>query len=246
MANDVLLQPAYLLHLRAYRNTSALIEVFSAEHGRVCLVARGVRKSKSRLQGVLQPFTPLVLSWRGRGELVTLHSAELNGAMHRLKGVALLSGLYLNEMLLYLLARFDPHPELYEYYSQALSALEVAENRSAIEPILRYFEKHLLQELGYGLILDHDAVSGVPIQPDCQYEYKLGQGPVLYEGSLPPSGQHNKLYLQGDTLLNFEQGTLTGLKSFKEVKHLMRAAISVQLNGKTLNSRKLFKVYKQG
>ncbi len=243
MASDVLLQPVYLLHLRAYRNTSALIEVFSAEHGRVCLVARGVRKSKSRLQGLLQPFTPLLISWGGRGELVTLHHAELNRAVHQIKGVALLSGMYLNEMLLYLLARFDPHPALYGYYSQALAALEAAEDQSAIEPVLRYFEKYLLQELGYGLMLDHDAVSGLPINPDCLYQYKLGQGPVLHEGSLP-SGQHNKLYLQGDTLLNFEQGTLTGLDSFQEVKRLMRAAISMQLNGKTLNSRKLFKAYK--
>lgn len=243
MASDVLLQPVYLLHLRAYRNTSALIEVFSAEYGRVCLVARGVRKSKSRLQGLLQPFSPLLLSWRGRGELVNLHHAELNGGIHQLKGVALLSGMYLNEMLLYLLARFDPHPKLYGYYSQALIELEVAENQSAIESVLRYFEKHLLQELGYGLILDHDVISNLPLNPDCFYQYKLGQGPVLYEGSLP-SGKHNKLYLQGDTLLSFEQGTLVGSKPFKEVKQLMRAAISVQLGGKTLNSRKLFKAYK--
>ncbi len=242
-ASDVLLQSAYLLHLRAYRNTSALIEVFSAEHGRVCLVARGVRKNRSRLQGLLQPFNPLLLSWRGRGELVTLHSAELNGGIHQLKGVALLSGLYLNEMLLYLLARFDPHPELYGYYFQALIELEKAEDQPAIESALRYFEKHLLQELGYGLILDHDVVSNLPIKADCLYQYRLGQGPVLYEGSLP-SDQHSKLYLQGDTLLSFDQGTLVGSTSFQEVKRLMRAAISEQLGGKTLNSRKLFKAYK--
>ncbi len=243
MGSEVLLQPVYLLHFRAYRNTSALIEVFSAEHGRVCLVARGVRKSKSRLQGLLQPFNPLLLSWRGRGELVTLHTAELNGAIHQLKGIALLSGMYLNEMLLYLLARFDPYPKLYDYYSKALVELESAENQTSIESVLRYFEKHLLQELGYGLILDHDVVSNLPVKHDCLYQYKLGQGPVLYEAPLP-SGQHKNLYLQGDTLLNFEQGTLVGIKPFQEVKQLMRAAISAQLGGKTLNSRKLFKVYK--
>ncbi len=241
MPNNVLLQQVYLLHLKAYRNTSALIEVFSADYGRVCLVARGVRKKKSQLQGLLQPFTPLLMSWRGRGDLMTMHTAEINGTAHLLKGDALLSAMYLNEILLYLLIRFDPHPDLYSYYSHALSKLEIAKGRHAIEAVLRYFEKHLLQELGYGLTLDHDVESGLPIRADCTYRYKLGYGPVLHRDSQPSKG--GEFCLQGKTLLQFNRNALTEPQAFKEVKYLMRAAIEEQLGGKVLNSRKLFKSY---
>jgi DNA repair protein RecO (recombination protein O) len=145
-------EPAHLLVQRPYRETSELIEVFSREHGRVGLVARGVRGPKSKLRGVLAPFQPLLLSWTERGELGTLAGAEVAGTAIAFEGDRIFHGWYLNELLLKLLHRDDPHPELYDDYVAALAKL--AASAQEAEVALRVFEKRLLEQLGYGLPLD--------------------------------------------------------------------------------------------
>src|SRR5690349_6496209 len=142
-------EPAHVLSVRPYRETSALVEAFSRRHGRVGLVARGARAPRAKLRGVLQPFQPLLLSFTEGGELGTLTGTEADGAPVALHGEAIFSGWYLNELVLRLLPRRDPHPQLYAHYAEALPALA----GDGAAPALRVFEKRLLAELGYGLEL---------------------------------------------------------------------------------------------
>ena len=226
------LQSAYVLHTRPYRDTSLLVEIFSHDFGRVGLVARGVRTSKSRHANMLQPFTPLLLSWSGQGELPTLSAAEIGGVVSQLKGEFLLSGFYLNELLMRLLQRGDAHPELFETYITSLAQLaEQAEQ----EPILRQFEHRLLQEIGYGLILDHDVINGERIKPEARYCYSPERGPI------PSSGEdEDGIMVQGRTLLAIEQDDYSQAQVRLEAKRLMRALLAVHLGDRPLKSRELF------
>lgn len=142
-------QEAYCLHRRPYRETSFLVDVLTVDHGRFTVIARAARAVKNSSQGLLQPFTPLLISWAGHGELVTLTQVELHGEVKQLQGEALYAGFYLNELLMRLLQPWDPYPQVYSMYAETLSALCESGLQSKI---LRLFEKSLLEELGYGLI----------------------------------------------------------------------------------------------
>ncbi|MEO5573545.1 MAG: DNA repair protein RecO [Gammaproteobacteria bacterium] len=227
----VSLQAAYVLHHRPYRDTSVLLEVFTRDHGRVGLVAKGVRTSKSRTQGLLHPFRPLLISWAGRGELVTLTSCEGAGPAGQIGGRLLMSGFYVNELLLRLLHRHDAHPALFEHYAATLLALEdsMQEQRA-----LRIFEKHLLHELGYALMLNHQADTGEPLAPERIYSYQLEQGPRCYD-EFRPQG----IRVHGASLLSLASEELCDPESLRETKHLLRASLSLYLGDKPLQSRKL-------
>ena len=230
MASGVALASAFVLHRRPYRNTSLLLEVFAKDYGRVGLVARGVRSQRSRLKGILQPFRPLLLSWSGKGELLNLNHGEEAGAVIPIPATRVLSGLYVNELLLRLLARQDPHPKLFAFYTQVLQAL--AETRLE-QPVLRVFEKHLLRELGYGLLLDQEALNAKPLDPAGHYRYILEQGPVTATQTrigIPVSGK---------TLLALQQEVLDDRQVLREAKRLTRAAIAMHLHGRGLRTREL-------
>jgi len=153
------LEPSYVLHARSYRETSLLLEVFSHQHGRLGMVARGARRPKSVFRGLLDPFQPLRLSWSGRGELQTLRDAELAGTAVSLKGDRVLAGFYLNELLIKFMQRDDPHPQLFALYTQTIADLA----GDAVEPVLRRFELGLLRESGYALNLEADASTDEPL-----------------------------------------------------------------------------------
>lgn len=223
----VSLQPAWVLHHYPYRDSSLLIEVFSRDYGRVGLVARGARSPKSRWHSELQILHPLLLSWNMRGDLGTLTGAEGRAVVAIGQGRKVLCTCYINELLLRLLTRHDPHPPLFAAYEQALAGLDLAE-----EPALRYFEKHLLQELGYGLLLDCEFESGQPIDPATLYEYRLEQGPVPCHRQ-----EHDGLYLQGASLLALSGECLQGRQACREVKQLTRAALSLYLGERPLKTR---------
>lgn len=229
----IALQPAYILHARPYRDTSALLEVFSREYGRLGLVARGARGAKSKLRGILQPFRPVLLSWLGRGDLGTLTDAEAQGVALTLGGRALLSGYYLNELVQRLTHRHDPHPTLYDAYQEALVGLN---DDQQMERVLRLFEKRLLQNLGYGLVLDHDVESGAPLTAAALYHYQLERGPVLSE-----MGVSHGLLLHGSSLLSLDGDELRDERSLRESKRLMRAVLALYLGDKPLKSRDLFR-----
>ena len=226
-------QPGYILHSRPYRDTSSLLEVFTREHGRIGMVARGARGPKSKLRSVLQPFQPVLLSWLARGDLGTLIDAEPHGMIQALTGRALLSGYYLNELLQRLTHRHDPHPAIYDAYQEAMAGLS---NISQTERVLRLFEKRLLRELGYGLVLDHDVESGAPLDAAALYNYHLERGPV-FAGHAALHG----LALHGGSLLSLGNDDLGDERSLRESKRLMRAVLALYLGDKPLKSRELFR-----
>ncbi len=150
----ILLEPAFVLHSRCYRETSVLLTLFTQHEGRVDLVAKGVRQAKSKTSGLLQPFFPLLISFAGKTELMTLTQVEPHGALSMLQGHHLFAGFYLNELLIYFLQKHDPHPILFKHYQEAIKVLS---KHGEIEPILRQFEKNLLAEIGYGILPDASA-----------------------------------------------------------------------------------------
>ena len=166
-------QPGFVLMSQPWRETSLLIEVMTRAHGRLTLIARSARRPQSTLRGVLMPFAPLELAWFGKGELRTLHSADWLGGMPQLSGLALLSGLYLNELIVRLTIRDDPHPGLYEAYFQAVRSLAGGRDLAVV---LRRFELAMLTELGYAPTLDNDE-HGEPILADGWYCCPPGQLP---------------------------------------------------------------------
>lgn len=224
----------YVLHSRPWRETSLIVEAFTREHGRVGLVARGVRRARSRLRGALLPFHPLLLSWSGRGELPTLTGAETEGPLRMLRGRALFSGFYLNELLLKLVPRNDAHPDLFDDYRRALARL--VESR-ALDGVLRGFEKRLLDALGYAPPLDRAADTGTPVSPDKRYRYVPERGPVE-AAACAEDGP----VVSGRTLLALAGGRLVGGDEGEraEARRLMRAILAPHLGPRPLGSRALF------
>ncbi len=228
------LQRGYVLHQRPYRDTSLLLELFTEHHGRIGLVARGVRGRRNRRQALLQPFTPLLLSWAGRGELMTLTDVESPAPGYLLQGAVLMSGFYLNELLLRLLQRQDPHPELFLFYDRTLKRVaESARSDSAADLAiaLRIFERQLLEEIGYGLVLDCD-VAGDALDGERFYRYQAASGLV------PLAGGGDADALKGAHLLALARGQLDG-ESARGVKRLLRLALEPHLGGRPLQSRKM-------
>jgi DNA repair protein RecO (recombination protein O) len=233
MTHSVLLQPAYVLHTRAYRDTSLLLELFTPEHGRVSAIARSARGPRSRFKGLLQAFSPLVVSWYGKTELMSLSVAENNGVSHNLSGEALLCGMYLNELLVRLLHRYDAHPKLYQAYQTAL--LNLQQNHFT-QPSLRLFEKCLLLELGYALQLDREAHTETPITPEQFYYFDPAQG------FLPSiSNTHTQSHIfSGQSLLALHKDELTEEIFLRDAKRLLRMALGRLLENKPIKSRELF------
>lgn len=225
----------FVLHTYPYRETSLVVEVFTRRHGRMALVARGARRPHSALRGQIQPFTPLLLSWFGKGEVRTLHNAEWQGGLAPLAGMPLLCGFYLNELLLKLLARDDPHEALFDYYHGTLAQL-AQPGDNPLERVLRRFERHLLSEIGYAATFHEEAESAKPVQRAQHYVFVPERGPYADEGSgglgIPVSGQ---------TLLDMDEDRFDSPVTRAEAKQLMRALINHHLGGKPLYTRQMLK-----
>ena len=221
-------EPALILHVRAYRETSLLLECLTSTHGRIGLIARGVRNQRSRLpRGLLQPLQPLQLSWAGKGELGTLTRAEASAAPIPVHGERLYSAMYVNELVTRLCARGDPHSELYEHYLQCLLRL------SADEPegwTLRRFERDLLIDLGYGLVLDRDCESGQALDESGDYTYVIDSGPR------PWHGDGESLRVSGAALLALEHDRMPNPECCVELRLLTRVLLQHQLGGGSLNA----------
>ncbi|MBK8400956.1 MAG: DNA repair protein RecO [Propionivibrio sp.] len=229
--NKVDNQPAFVLHTYAFRETSLIVEVFSRDYGRVALLARGARRPRSALRGLLLAFQPLELAWAGKGEVQTLIKAEWQGGQPLLAGKALFCAYYINELLMHLLSREDAHTTLFSAYAKTLRCFA----DSLKESDLRCFERALLQELGYGLTLDKD-VEGVPIDIDRHYAYQIESGLVRLERQ-----GNSALSISGKTLIDLLHDDFSDLRSLGEAKQLMRALISHYTGGKHLETRRIFK-----
>ncbi len=228
----VSLQPSYVLHQRPYRESSLVLEVFSRDHGRVGVVARGVRRARSPWRGSLQQFRLLLLSWTGRGELVSLTDVEMVELGPSLVGRGLLSGFYVNELMMRLLGRYDPCPQLFEVYRAALRGLTGAEEQ---EEVLRVFEKRLLEALGYALVLEVEPATGKSVLPGSRYRYRLEHGPVTEQASL-----EDGVPVSGETLLGLAREQLSTPELLREAKDLMRYVLRPYLGERPLASRGLF------
>ena len=224
----VWLAPAYILHQYAYRDTSRIVEVFTSEHGRLTVFARGANGPKSALRGVLRPFQRVLLSWSGRGEACQLVTAEIDGPMTSLPKQRLMSGFYLNELLLKLTERWDPHPEIFFSYASCMQALCEGEVEEAT---LRRFEKRLLHDLGYGLELA-TTDQGAPVDPAQYYRFALESGPRACLAEAPGA-------VYGQSLADLQAESFGDLRSLRDAKRVLRAAIDVCLDGRSLKSREV-------
>lgn len=224
-------RPAFVLHAWPYKETSLIVEAFAEGEGRVAMVARGAKRRRSELHGVLQAFQPVALSWSGAGELKTLVRAEWRGGMPLPSGSALLCGFYLNELLLKLLPREDPHPRLWSAYREALFELA---GGAAQAPLLRRFELALMAELGYAMQLAAEADGGAPIDPEARYHYAFDRGA---QRRAPPPGVRWPL-VRGATLVALASGRYDEATA-AEAKRLMREVIDHHLESRPIMSRRV-------
>lgn len=165
-------QPGFLLHSYPWRETSFVVDVLSRDHGRIPLIAKGARRPRSVMRGLLLAFQPLELGWSGAGEMKTLIAVEWAGGLPLLSGSALMCGYYANELLVRLLPREDPHPGLFDAYAALLRALAHAQPQDLA---LRLFELALIRELGYAPTFEMDA-AGEPVRPEGIYEFIIEEG----------------------------------------------------------------------
>lgn len=229
------LQPAYILHSRPYRDTSSLLEVLTAEYGRISLVARGARRSSKggSSSALLQPFMPLLLSFSGRAEMKNLIATEAAGEAIKLHRERMYSGLYVNELLVRLLHRHDAHPRLFACYGQTLDALA---GPAVLDTVLRQFEFTLLEELGYSFDFNLDGYSGAPVQEGGWYHYHPDYGLVARGDTLDPS----RPAFAGSDLLIMASGEF-GAEVRLTAKRLLRQVLAVHLGDAPLKSRDLFR-----
>jgi DNA repair protein RecO (recombination protein O) len=225
----ITLAPAFLLHHMAWRDSSRILEFFTREHGRVSLFARGVRGQRSRLRAVLQPFQRVLVSWAGRGEAGNLNAAEFDGAPAGLPSARLMSGFYLNELLLKLLARNDSHPRLFDHYHEALEGLRSAAPEART---LRIFEKRLLEVIGYGVDLERNADSGTALDPERHYHFRVDRGATLAVAESAST-------YRGRSLMALAAENLDDAQSLRDARRLLREALTACLDGRSLKSREM-------
>ena len=227
------LEPAFVLHGRAYRETSEILDLLTRNHGRISLVARGMRTAKAGLRAVLQPFQPVAVSWTGRGgSLMNLRAAEAAGRAGSLRGTALMSAYYVNELILRFLHKGDPHPQLFGSYAEVIHRLGVGE---PADVVLRRFEMELLSQTGYGLNLEFDAVSGEPLVPSGCYQYVVERGAVPAEPGVEAS-----LVYSGAELLAIGRSAFDDGIHLACARRLLRAVLDHHLGGKPLRTRQVF------
>jgi len=230
-------EPGFVLHSYPYKETSLIVEAFTRRFGRVGLLARGARRPRSTMRGVLLAFHPLRMSWSASAELATLHSAEWGGGQSSLSGIGLMCGFYINELLLRLLPRGDPHETLFDAYGEALArlaagaALARPDVSAAQAAILRAFERRMLAELGYAPMFDRDAANGAQIEAAKHYAYEAERGMIETRRSDGDS------VISGRTLLDMAADNYDNSRTRDEARRLMRALITERLGGQALHTR---------
>ena len=223
-------QPGFVLHSYPYKETSLIIEVFARDFGRIALVAKGAKRPHSALRGVLQTFQPLSLSWSGKSEMRTLTGAEWVGGLLPLEKSALLCGFYLNELLVKLLARDDPHPVLFDHYVATLNQLA---HQEPAPIVLRMFERALLRETGVASDFTMCTATRQPIDPACVYVLDPERGPR------PAVSADHWPRVVGKTLLDMEREDYSDSATLSQSKSLMRFLLSHHLGGAQLNTRQI-------
>ena len=225
----IILQPAWVLHTRSYKDTSLLVDLFTLDYGKLSVIARGVRSMRSKNYGLCQPFLPLLVSYNSKNDLPVLQKIEGNGLGCSFGGRSLLCGFYLNELLVRLLHRHQAQPDIYRIYQQTLHDLA---NGAHVEHALRLFEKYLLQVLGFGLQLDVTVDNNL-VLPNQAYKFEFGIGLSLAKSN-------SEYDFVGSSLLALHHNNLNTAQEFKDAKRLLRLALTSLLGNKPLKSRELF------
>lgn len=223
-------QRCFILHRRSYTESSLLLDVFSEDEGRITLMAKGARRPRSALKGILQPFTPLLLTWGGKGEMPVLRQAEAISLGIPLHGINLYSAMYMNELIGRVIQPRSAAPELFHDYLNALTELAQASNP---EPALRRFELALLNALGYGVDFLHCAGTGEPIDPSMTYRYREQKGFIA-------SVRQDNLSFVGNELIAISERRFTSKEELQAAKRFTRIALKPYIGGKPLKSRELF------
>lgn len=244
---DTTFQPAFLLHQRPFRDTSLVIELLTPDCGRLPAVAKGVRGGSPRMRqlaAALQPFQLLQVRLRGRGEMKTLIAAD-SEQRYPMQGRALYAAFYLNELTMRVLHRLDPHPVLWQLYRHCIEQLSLA---APLEPVLRAYELGLLEQLGYALVLDVEAVTGAPIVADGRYRFEVERGLVAVVDAARPVRE--TLYAGSDLQALWRKWHAVDVATLDAVvwtsaelrllKQLCRAALAPLLGNAPLKSRELF------
>ncbi len=227
-------QSGYILHRQPYRESSLLVQIFTRNFGRLTLIAKGCRRQKSQVLGLFLSFKPLLLSWTGKGALPILTSIEQISFCPQLDASRVACGYYINELILKLLYRHDPHELLYDKYDKAIFELSDKKNPNVV---LRVFEKHLLQEIGFGLILDHDVETGESIAEDNSYQYLPQKGPIA-------TNREQGNIISGSTLIALQNEEFKSDQDRSQARQLTRLLIDIQLKGKELRSRRVMREMK--
>ncbi len=227
-------EPAYLLHHRAYKESSALIEIITPSFGRVGLVHRGGRRI-GKYSNNIHPFCQLAVSWTGRGELFTLRRSEIVKIAHINRPELQICGLYMNELITNLTPRLAPNSELYEIYHKTVFSLNKTEN---LEYDLRKFELALLKAIGYGLQLEQDVVNNEAIDPDEYYYYDNERGPI---SCVRENNGKEYFSLRGKTLIALRSFATLDNTTLREAKNLLRNVINYHLCGKPLITRSIMR-----
>ncbi len=223
-------QPGFVLHSYPYKETSLIVDFLSRDYGRIALVAKGAKRPHSKLRGVLQTFQPLTVNWSGKSEVRTLIAAEWVGGLPPLEKSALLCGFYLNELLVKLIARDDPHPELFDHYVATLNRLAHDE---APPIVLRQFERALLKAGGVAADLTHCTASRSLVMPERQYVVDPQQGTRLARAA------DTWPRVSGKTLLDMEREDYSDSATQTQSKFLMRFLLAHHLGGVPLNTRQI-------
>ena len=225
----------FVLHQRPYKETSIILDAFSQDYGLVSLIAKGAKRKKSKFMGLLNLYCKLKLAWQGKSELLTLTFAEQVKNISFVSNKTLIAGFYLNELIIRLMHKNEPHLDLFNAYENALDSLK---NENNEEKTLRIFEKHLLNSLGYGLVLDQDINTGKELVNDFVYFYKADQGPMSNKPDI-----NDYIKISGQSLNDIKSESFISEKSLSEAKNLMRYLLQKQLGGRPLASRNLYKSY---
>lgn len=226
--HTVLMQRAYILHTRKYRETSIIANIFTEQFGVLSVLAKGVRQKKSKLASTLRHFTPLQLCYRGKSNLKTLTGAEAILPTTMLQGNSLYCGFYVNELIKYFLHKDDAQPEVFQHYHTCIQKLAQAQE---LQTTLRVFELELLESVGYGLQLHHDSITGLDIDANKIYRYQQNLGPIEADDG----------FIQGTTLQSLANKQLLDIQTQRQAKRLMRQQIDFHLQGRVLKSRALIR-----
>ncbi len=226
--------PCYVLHRRNFSETSFILEVFSRDYGRISIIAKGAKQSK-KYHGInFDLYQKYNISWISKNELGTLTDVDIAPSKYSFIPEKAITGFYINEIILKLLYKDEPYPELFDMYELTLNRLFSNENEKII---LRYFEKILLKSLGYGISLDHDVKTGLSITSKKEYYYKIDSGP-----STEISSTGESMRISGKTLFELNNETLSDTKNINEAKRLLSMVLKKHIN-QPLESRKLYKSY---